>query len=181
MAEIRCFNCDKEIRMDPETISYSEDLYGLDGKFTCGTCLAQLDPRKSNSRRMVPYIDLGFNYGAFFLTPLWLLFNGKVPTAIGVIVAPLCISTFGFGLQALLNFPESAAIAVLVCCNGAAMLIPLTAALRYGSIGNQVLWSSERFANVSRLKQSQRPWNIAGLAVLVLSLVGPVLHFANFL
>lgn len=99
-------------------------------------------------------VPSGFNWGAFLLTPLFLLFYGRVGMALFLV---------GVGLISSLMFGGACLIII-------ALPVALIVGLYFGIRANEVAWATQRFETHAALKRSMFRWNIAGaLAVALLA------------
>jgi hypothetical protein len=114
--------------------------------------------------------DLGFNFGAFFLSPLWLLFHGRVGTGILLIGLSVVLRT----VNAALEMESGAGAAGL-----ASLCVSFCLMFYFGATGNQIAWKRGKFTSVEELKKSERPWNVAGLVVGILVVI-PVFSLSLF-
>jgi hypothetical protein len=96
---------------------------------------------------------LGFNWGAFSLTALWLLTHGKVLLGVGLLALSL-LSQFAM---------RAAPLTVL-------LFLPafLGVGLYFGFAGNRIAWDHKGCSTLEELRQDERWWNIAGIAALVI-------------
>jgi hypothetical protein len=99
---------------------------------------------KQSSQTVVPE-KLGFSWGAFGLTGLWLLFHGRI----GAFFAVLILSFIPILGQIIVFFM----------------------ALNYGSEGHAIAWERGNFKSVAELKQKELGWDIAGALVFAIVLI----------
>lgn len=144
-----CHRCGKQLSF--------RDSFVWDAKPICGACLRETDPTREKKplEAVPPPEKLGFNWGAFFLPPLWLIFHGKVGAGIGLIL-----------LGWYLNYQTSRAGAVIV-----PFVIQLGIAIYVGKQGNKIAWKNKGYASLEQLKTKQKPWLVAGLVVWGIILV----------
>jgi hypothetical protein len=95
---------------------------------------------------------LGFNWGAFFLTPLWLLSHGKPLMGTLLIVYNLLSRMFG------LMGPGGEVLG---------LLIGISISAYFGSRGNEIAMAKKKYETVEQLRSAQRPWAIAGAVLTV--------------
>jgi len=87
----------------------------------------------------------GWNWGAFWLTWIWGIFNGAYLSLIGLAIA------FFLGPLAL--------VWSFVC----------------GAKGNEWAWKGKRWNSVAHFKDVQRKWSIAGLIVFILIVIPSII------
>jgi len=105
-----------------------------------------MEIRTYNNNTAIPE-KLGFNWGAFFVTPIWLLFHGKI--GISLLLILLNIVFRFIGVPGISSF-----IVVL--------LIDFSIALYFGFRGNRIAWDNKGYISIEQLKEKQRIWNILG-------------------
>ena len=105
---------------------------------------AALERQKNQdiAKRTMPSENLGFSWGAFGLTGLWLMFHGQ-------------IGMF-FVLFILSLIPIIGQIAVFIM------------ALNYGFSGRSIAWDYGNYESVQELKRKELGWDIAGGLVFIL-------------
>lgn len=106
--------------------------------------LQRKKPHASSSYTPEPE-KLGFSWGAFGLTGLWLLFHGKV----GMF----------FVLLVLSFIPIIGQVIVFVM------------ALNYGFNGRSIAWDHGNYRSIEELKQGEMGWDVAGIVVFILMIV----------
>jgi len=152
-----CNKCSKRLSF--------RDSFVWDGKPICRACLQETDPTRTQKppETIPPSESLGFNWGTFFLTPIWLMFHGKIGAGIGLIL-----------LNMYVNYNASRTGAVIV-----PLAIPLGIAVYFGTKGNKIAWKNKGHSSREQLKKQQKPWMIAGLAVWTVMFILLILHFAG--
>ena len=108
--------------------------------------------------------DYGFNFGAFFITPLWLLFHGRVGTGVLLIV---------------LNFISRAAVLLGEGGVFSVIIIQMFIMFYFGTTGNRIAWEKKGYASREELKEGERGWNIAGILIGI-SIVIPLTLISLF-
>lgn len=93
----------------------------------------------------------GFNWGAFMLTGLFLLWYGRLGTLCLLILLNVAISAIGLGPLAL--------------------VVGFLANLWCGIQASEIAWETGRFSSVAAVKRSMRGWNIAALIVFAAVLI----------
>lgn len=136
-------------------------------RFTCATweCYATTVRLASDrvwraeetaARPVRPY--RGFNWGAFFLAPLWLLFHGRLGVALALVI-------LGAAGSVVAAASAAGAIAVLA--------FEFAVGSYYGLNANDIAWEERGYETMDDLRRSQWGWNVAGVVVgLVLCLQG---------
>jgi len=104
-----------------------------------------LQKKAQATRTSVPADKLGFSWGAFGLTGLWLLFHGKIGAFFGIL---------------FLSF-----IPII------GQIIVFFMALNYGFTGKDIAWEHCNCKSVEELKQKELGWDIAGGIVFTLGLI----------
>jgi len=99
---------------------------------------------------------LGFNWGAFFLAPVWCLFNGRAGIGVFLIIWNLA--------------SQAAALIGIECCV-VVLLIDLVVALYFGTQGNEIAWKEEGYSSIEELRRRQRGWNIAGIILGIFGII----------
>jgi len=100
-------------------------------------------------------VPRGFNWGAFLLTPLFLLWYGRIGMALALFAVSLISSLMYRG----------------ACLIVLALPVALVAGLYFGIHANEVAWETQRFENYTALKKSMLRWNIAGVLLVVLLVI----------
>ena len=103
-------------------------------------------------------VPSGFNWGAFLFTPLFLLWYGRIGTALFLVGASLISSLDRGGCLILLT-----------------MLVSLVVAVYFGFNANEVAWSTQRFETYTELRKSMLGWNIAGVVLVALFVIRALL------
>lgn len=99
-------------------------------------------------------VPSGFNWGAFLFTSIFLLFNGRIGTALLLI--------FGGGfVSGVLG--EGGAVIVGI----GSFLI----SLYFGFTAKEIAWETGRHATYADLERSMRRWNIGALTIMGLLIV----------
>jgi len=141
---VYCPNCETEILI-------SADDREID-TFVCPSCgMVKFEEQKSNLRNFFSS-DQKFNFAAFLITPIWLIFHGK---------AWIGVSLFIFNvvavILAIIGFWET-------------FLIQLLVALYFGAVGNDIAYIYHNCQTDDDLYLSQRPWKIGAWLVFVILL-----------
>lgn len=110
--------------------------------------------------------NLGFNWGAFFLTPLWLLFHGKPLT--GVLLMLYGFISRAWGLMGVPGLFIGLIISLCIACH-------------YGSEGNKIAMKTKGYSSLDELRSAERPWAIAGIVVGSIVVLLTVVAFAALL
>ncbi|MFQ5729496.1 MAG: hypothetical protein ACE5GN_03955 [Waddliaceae bacterium] len=99
---------------------------------------------------------LGFNWGSFVLTPLWLLFHGRVGTGIFLILLNIVLRAAGFLVM------EEALLVLFIFIQLSIQVIIMS---YFGLVGNEIAWKNKGYVSVDELRKKQRGWNIVGILV----------------
>lgn len=103
--------------------------------------------------------EVRINFGALFLTPLWLLFHRNIFWSIFYsIIYLLALQYADFGL--LLAFQLGFGIFVAV-------------------IAHDLLWKSGRYNSLEEIIEKEKKWNIAGFIALIFSIVINIVFFVS--
>ena len=149
---VKCTSCEKSILVpvDATEVNLRKQSGGAGGSGAGSASSADEDmPQEIRRCR--------FNWGAFFLTPIWLLFHGRI--AIGLLLIGLSIVLNLAGqvspLMGLLTIP-----------------IFLVIAIYFGTQGYKIAWSgSGIYDTVEDVKRRERNWAIVGLIIFVVLFV----------
>lgn len=125
------------------------------------------------SQAPVPKEILGWNWGAFLLTPYWALAH-RIWLGIWV----LMLNPFLWFFTLAIGYGSSGAgvISLLV------LAVNLIIMIRLGSYGNRLAWKSLPWRNIEHFKTHQRRWAIAGIFLGIpfyLSSLLPTLFFIS--
>lgn len=131
----------------------------------CGDCFSALRPDVRTMRPVVePPADLGFNFGAGVLSPLWLLCHGKTLPGIGLMALGLVTRVLGaLG-------PGGVFLG---------LIISVVQVVAVGSQANRIAWLDKRYASLDEMRRAQKPWLVAGLIVFSLMIVGNIAAFLS--
>jgi hypothetical protein len=91
--------------------------------------------------------SLPFNFGACFITILWLFFHGRSGTAVLLIL---------YNLVSRLSILLGPAGVIMN------LLVVIMISFYFGTQGSEIAWKYKGYTNLEELKRRQRPWNIAG-------------------
>lgn len=134
--KITCRSCTKEIIF--EKIEYGQ-------KVECSHCGIK---NKILQELTIEKFSWGFNFGACFLTPLWLVFHKKIKFGIAVFFTKFFFDVLKvYGINII--YIE--------------VLIGILIMLYFGINGNKISWSVKHYNSLKELRQSQFNWNIAGI------------------
>ncbi|MGA3286124.1 MAG: hypothetical protein ABSD46_01715 [Bacteroidota bacterium] len=92
--------------------------------------------------------DAGFNFGAAGITPLWLMFHGKIGTGVLLTIYVLISLTGLFGFGSI--FWIFATLIIM---------------LYFGSEGNRIALKHKGYASTQEVKVAEQGWNKAGIVV----------------
>jgi hypothetical protein len=147
----------------------------------CKTCFDRMDPEERERVRRDPQFEAkgkdfstldqnapilassdrpeseGFNFGAAFLAPIWLLAHGKVGYGLLLVLYSFLSRIFGvFGLGAYLVGVVITSSIIVYC----------------GSIGNRIAMEYRGLSSIEEAVKTENGWNIAGgLVGIVYTLV----------
>lgn len=108
----------------------------------------------------VPDLDK-WNWGGFFLTGIWGVFNGCWP------LLPICIVLGAMNLIPIVNIFSG--------------MIQLGLSIFCGVKGTSLAWKNKRWISKSDFESTQRGWAIGGLAVFCVSLISVILSLGFLL
>ena len=93
-------------------------------------------------------VPAGFNWGAFMFPAIFLFANGRVGTAILLMIGGGVLGVITDGNDVILGI---ASLIVSLFC---------------GSVANQLAWETGRYRTYDELNRSRRRWNIAALVTV---------------
>ncbi|MFC2139239.1 hypothetical protein ACFLR4_01135, partial [Bacteroidota bacterium] len=104
----------------------------------------------------------GFNWGAFFLTPIWLLFHKKV--LIGILM--ILLNLFFQGLISSRSELVIPVFILILIING-----------YFGIAGNKISWLAFKEASYDDTAKKEKRWNIAGIVVFIILVILNIIPF----
>jgi len=105
-----------------------------------------------------PAENWGFNWGATGVTPLWLLFHGRV--GLGLLLIALNVGLNILGRVAALGGGLPLVFVLVV--------VGYAIAIGFGVAGNRIALRHNKAATLEEFNRKERGWNIAGVIVFVL-------------
>jgi hypothetical protein len=94
-----------------------------------------------------------FNWGAFALTPIWLLFHKRIGTVLILILLTLVLIAATFRSEPGVVMLKFYSIMIYII------------RLYFGYVGDEIAWETKRYSSFEQLKEKQKGWILAGKIV----------------
>ncbi|HLG13610.1 MAG TPA: DUF2628 domain-containing protein [Blastocatellia bacterium] len=120
------------------------------------------DTTKDLESRARDAVPRDYNWGAFFLTTIWLLLHKRAGTALIMLLLNLCTIVVIFN-AALAYAGGRRSTFDLALVSLVLILTGMLASLYFGSEGNRIAWETRRYESFEQLGKKQRRWGIAGI------------------
>jgi hypothetical protein len=107
--------------------------------------------------------DYGFNYGAAFLAPIWLMTHGKIGIGILLVI---------YGLISWILFPLFGSAGFVI-----ELVIAICIIAYWGSSGNEIAMKYGGYSSAAETKFREKGWNIAGIIFGVIDVLSFITVF----